>query len=49
MSKLSQSFVKSISEPGTYQDGSGLMLNVTAKGRKNWVLRYQLNGVRRDM
>ena len=49
MSKLTQQFVKSVSRPGTYQDGRGLMLNVTASGGKYWVLRYQLNGRRRDM
>lgn len=49
MSKLSQSFVKSVSDPGSYQDGRGLMLNVTATGRKYWVLRYQIHGTRRDM
>lgn len=49
MSKLTQQFVKSVSAPGTYQDGRGLMLNVKASGRKYWVLRYQINGARRDM
>ncbi len=49
MSKLTQHFVKSVTSPGTYQDGRGLMLNVKASGRKYWVLRYQINGDRRDM
>jgi len=49
VSKLSQSFVKSVSDPGSYQDGRGLMLNVNPKGRKYWVLRYQIHGTRRDM
>ena len=30
-------------------DGDGLMLVVRATGKKSWVLRYQMNGVRRDM
>ena len=49
MSKLTQTFVKSITTPGTYQDGRGLMLSVTQTGKKYWVHRYQINGVRRDM
>jgi integrase len=49
MSKLTQQFVKSVTQPGTYQDGRGLMLNVKPSGRKYWVLRYQINGARRDM
>ena len=34
---------------GRHGDGDGLHLVVTAPGRKKWVLRYQLSGVRRDM
>jgi integrase len=30
-------------------DGHGLMLVVRPSGKKSWVLRYQMNGVRRDM
>jgi hypothetical protein len=30
-------------------DGDGLMLVVRASGNKSWLLRYQMNGVRRDM
>lgn len=48
MSKLTQSFVKSVTERGTYQDGRGLMLVVNTSG-KYWVLRYQINRERRDM
>jgi len=49
LSKLTQTFVKSITTPSTYQDGRGLMLSVTQTGKKYWVHRYQINGVRRDM
>jgi integrase len=35
--------------PGRYVDGRGLMLVVKPSGAKSWVLRYQLNGRRRDM
>jgi integrase len=34
---------------GRHVDGDGLMLVVRASGKKSWVLRYQMNGVRRDM
>ena len=33
---------------GRHADGGGLYLVVTESGRRNWVLRYQLNGRRRD-
>ncbi len=35
--------------PGRHVDGRGLMLIVKPSGAKSWVLRYQLNGRRRDM
>lgn len=35
--------------PGRYTDGKGLMLLVKSGGARSWVLRYQLNGRRRDM
>jgi integrase len=34
---------------GRHVDGDGLMLVVRASGKKSWLLRYQMNGVRRDM
>jgi integrase len=34
---------------GRYTDGRGLMLVVKPSGTRSWVLRYQLNGRRRDM
>lgn len=46
---LSAIQVANLTEPGTYQDGDGLCLMVKATGRKSWVLRFQLNGKRRDM
>jgi len=33
---------------GRHSDGDGLHLVVGENGRKKWVLRYQMNGVRRD-
>ncbi|MEM7776349.1 MAG: integrase arm-type DNA-binding domain-containing protein [Pseudomonadota bacterium] len=36
-------------KPGRYTDGKGLMLLVKPSGARSWVLRYQLDGRRRDM
>ena len=35
-------------DAGRHYDGAGLHLVVSETGRKKWVLRYQINGVRRD-
>src|SRR5687767_9612542 len=35
--------------PGSHVDGRGLMLVVKPSGARSWVLRYQLNGRRRDL
>ena len=48
MARLSDRSVKTVGE-GRHGDGDGLQLIVSASGRRKWVLRYQLNGVRRDM
>lgn len=49
MGKLNPKQVENLTEPGTYEDGVGLRLVVKATGRKSWVLRFQLNGKRREM
>ncbi|MDH4560205.1 integrase arm-type DNA-binding domain-containing protein [Pseudomonas sp. BN411] len=49
MGKLNPKKVENLFEPGTYEDGDGLRLVVKATGRKSWVLRFQLNGKRREM
>ena len=41
--------VKSLTEPGRYSDGDGLMLYVRASGAKSWILRAQVGGRRRDI
>jgi integrase len=46
--RLTDRSVKTVGE-GRHGDGDGLQLIVSASGRRKWVLRYQLNGVRRDM
>src|SRR5271157_2261725 len=48
MRRLSDRSVKTV-RVGRHGDGDGLQLVVSASGRRKWVLRYQLNGVRRDM
>ncbi|MBO9510606.1 site-specific integrase [Erythrobacter sp. A6_0] len=49
MAKLAATFIKSKDlEPGRYQDGAGLFLNVTKSGTRSWVVRLQSNGKRRD-
>lgn len=49
MSKLTAKQVENLTEPGTYEDGGGLRLVIKDSGRKFWVLRFQLNGKRREM
>ncbi|WP_455231502.1 tyrosine-type recombinase/integrase [Geopseudomonas aromaticivorans] len=49
MGKLNPKQVENLTEPGTYEDGDGLRLSVKATGRKSWLLRYQINGKRREM
>ena len=48
MSELTELSVKRAKE-GRHVDGDGLMLVVRPSGKKSWLLRYQMNGVRRDM
>lgn len=49
MGKLNPTQVKNQTGPGTYEDGEGLRLVVRANGTKSWVLRFQLEGKRREM
>jgi integrase len=48
VSELTELSVKRAKE-GRHVDGDGLMLVVRPSGKKSWLLRYQMNGVRRDM
>ena len=48
MARLSDRAVKAASF-GRHGDGDGLHLVVATSGRRKWVLRYQMQGVRRDM
>jgi integrase len=49
MSKLTQTFVKTVQTPGSYHDERGLLLRVGASGSKRWVFRYQRAGRRHDL
>ncbi|MDP9423737.1 MAG: integrase arm-type DNA-binding domain-containing protein [Pseudomonadota bacterium] len=49
MGNLTVIKVKSVTEPGRYSDGDGLMLKVKPGGSKSWVLRVQVDGKRRDI
>ena len=48
MAKLTELGVKR-ANAGRHVDGDGLMLVVRGSGKKSWLLRYQKNGIRRDM
>ena len=47
MTRLTERGVQT-ANAGRHSDGDGLLLVVKETGRKTWVLRYQVNGVRRD-
>lgn len=49
MGKLTALKVEKLREPGRYQDGDGLMLNVSQGGSKSWIMRIQVAGRRRDI
>ena len=48
MGRLTDRAVKAAG-PGRHVDGDNLQLIVSTTGRRKWVFRYQLRGVRRDM
>jgi integrase len=48
MGRLTDRAVKTVGA-GRHGDGGGLYLEVSETGRRKWILRYQLNGARRDM
>jgi len=47
MARLTERTVQT-AKTGRHSDGDGLQLVVGENGRKKWVLRYQVRGVRRD-
>jgi hypothetical protein len=47
--KLSATKVDKTKGPAILHDGAGLYMRVSASGARSWVLRYQMDGRRRDM
>src|SRR5689334_1929567 len=47
--KLSATKVDKAKGPAVLHDGAGLYLRIAPSGAKSWVLRFQLDGRRRDM
>lgn len=47
--KLTTKRVEHLREAGTYGDGDGLMLKVSAGGAQSWLLRVTIHGKRRDI
>lgn len=48
LQRLSAREVETLTK-GKYADGGGLWLQVTANGKRSWLMRYTLNGKRREM
>ncbi len=40
---------KSLVKPGKHADRDSLYLNITKRGNKSWIYRYQLDGKRHEM
>ena len=49
MGQLNAMRIKSLTEPGRYTDGDGLILNVSSGGARSWLLRVRIDGQRRDI
>lgn len=47
--KLTDTAVRKIRQPGLHNDGAGLYLRVKPNGAKGWIYRFKLNGRSRDM
>ena len=46
---LSKDRIRELSEPGRHSDGDGLILQISPRGGKCWLLRVQANGRCRDI
>lgn len=49
MGRLSATLIRNLNEPGRYNDGDGLFLELTGPNKGNWQLRATINGRRRDI
>lgn len=49
MGRLTPMHIRNLKEPGRYNDGDGLFLELTGQNKGNWQLRATVNGRRRDI
>lgn len=49
MGRLTPLQIRNLKEPGRYNDGDGLFLELTGQNKGNWQLRATVNGRRRDI
>lgn len=49
MGALTVKLLENLKKPGIYEDGDGLRLVIKPGGTRSWILRYQFQGVRRDV
>ena len=48
MGQLTATKIKTLTEPGRYIDGVGLMMEIAPGGSRSWKLRVRVDGKRRD-
>ncbi|MFM5885409.1 MAG: tyrosine-type recombinase/integrase [Novosphingobium sp.] len=48
MGQLTATKIKTLTEPGRYIDGDGLMMEIAPGGSRSWKLRVRVDGKRRD-
>lgn len=48
MGQLTATKIKTLTEPGRYIDGDGLMMEIAPGGSRSWKLRVRIDGKRRD-
>ena len=49
MGRLTATQIRNLREPGRYNDGDGLFLELAGPNKGNWQLRATINGRRRDI
>lgn len=49
MGQLTATRIKTLTEPGRYIDGDGLMMEIAHDGSRSWKLRVRVDGKRRDL
>jgi Arm DNA-binding domain len=48
LGQLTATRIKTLTEPGRYIDGEGLMMEIAPGGSRSWKLRVRVDGKRRD-